>query len=351
MMAAVIVASGDTGMAIQYFMIALIMLFAAGLSLKWLGVGVGLGIVSIPILWNFVLQDYQITRILVLFRSVDRSGRLPAGDLWQNRDRSGQLTGQGLTHGTMTQMQLVSENQTDYIFSVAGEELGFIGCMAIICLTLDRVFLRLLPRLNHVFRPAGGGRGRHVPVPDVYEHLYEHRPAAGYGADAAVFLLRRHLGADHVCCARHCGGRAHARKALMAAITDRTAKPGFRSGNPVFVPRRAGGPFEKNTGKEVFIMERSKAWELLRQYNKEPFHLRHALTVEAVMQYFAAQRGEDADFWGVAGLLHDIDFEMWPEEHCRKAPELLRAAGADEGDHPRSVQPRLGRMLGRGAGA
>ena len=77
-------------------------------------------------------------------------------------------------------------------------------------------------------------------------------------------------------------------------------------------------------------MERSKAWELLRQYNKEPFHLRHALTVEAVMRYFAAQRGEDVDFWGVAGLLHDIDFEMWPEEHCRKAPELLRAAGADE---------------------
>ena len=77
-------------------------------------------------------------------------------------------------------------------------------------------------------------------------------------------------------------------------------------------------------------MERSKAWELLRQYNKEPFHLRHALTVEAVMRYFAAQRGEDADFWGVAGLLHDIDFEMWPEEHCRKAPEQLRAAGADE---------------------
>ena len=77
-------------------------------------------------------------------------------------------------------------------------------------------------------------------------------------------------------------------------------------------------------------MERNKAWDILRKYNKEPFHLRHALTVEGVMRYFAEQRGEDADFWGVAGLLHDIDFEMWPEEHCRKAPELLREGGADE---------------------
>lgn len=77
-------------------------------------------------------------------------------------------------------------------------------------------------------------------------------------------------------------------------------------------------------------MDRNKAWELLCKYNKEPFHLRHALTVEGVMRHFAAQRGEDADFWGVVGLLHDIDFEMWPEEHCQKAPELLREGGADE---------------------
>lgn len=142
MMGAVIIASGDTGMAIQYFMIALIMLFAAGLSLKWLGVGIGLGIISIPILWNFVLQPYQITRILVLFDpSIDPDasrqatyGKIAIG--------SGQMTGQGLTHGTMTQMQLVSENHTDYIFSVAGEELGFIGCMLIIGL-LTLLILRL----------------------------------------------------------------------------------------------------------------------------------------------------------------------------------------------------------------
>lgn len=142
MMGAVVIASGDTGMAIQYFMIALIMLFAAGLSLKWLGLGIGLGIVSIPILWNFVLQGYQKTRILVLFDpSIDPDasrqatyGKIAIG--------SGQVSGQGLTHGTMTQMQLVPENQTDYIFSVAGEELGLIGCLLIIGL-LTLLILRL----------------------------------------------------------------------------------------------------------------------------------------------------------------------------------------------------------------
>lgn len=142
MMGAVIIASGDSGMAIQYFMIALIMLFAAGLSLKWLGLGIGLGVVSIPILWNFVLQGYQKTRILVLFDpSIDPDasrqatyGKIAIG--------SGQVSGQGLTHGTMTQMQLVPENQTDYIFSVAGEELGLIGCLLIIGL-LALLILRL----------------------------------------------------------------------------------------------------------------------------------------------------------------------------------------------------------------
>lgn len=142
MMAAVVIASGDTGMAIQYFMIALIMLFAAGLSLKWLAIGAGLGVVSIPILWNFVLQGYQITRILVLFDpsiDLDASRQATYGKIAIG---SGQMTGQGLTHGTMTQMQLVSENHTDYIFSVAGEELGFIGCMLIIGL-LTLLILRL----------------------------------------------------------------------------------------------------------------------------------------------------------------------------------------------------------------
>ena len=77
---------------------------------------------------------------------------------------------------------------------------------------------------------------------------------------------------------------------------------------------------------------REEALALLRQYNKESFHILHALTVEGVMAWYAGELGygEQADFWALAGLLHDIDFEQWPEEHCQKAPELLREAGADE---------------------
>ena len=79
-------------------------------------------------------------------------------------------------------------------------------------------------------------------------------------------------------------------------------------------------------------ISREKAIELLRKYNKEPFHLQHALTVEGVMRWYANQRGfaADQDFWGLVGLLHDIDFELYPEQHCIKAPELLREGGASE---------------------
>lgn len=77
---------------------------------------------------------------------------------------------------------------------------------------------------------------------------------------------------------------------------------------------------------------RDEAIELLKKYNKEPFHLQHALTVEGVMRYFANDLGygADADFWAMCGLLHDIDFEMYPEEHCKRAPELLRGGGVGE---------------------
>ncbi len=77
---------------------------------------------------------------------------------------------------------------------------------------------------------------------------------------------------------------------------------------------------------------RDEALALLRQYNKEPFHILHALTVEGVMTWYARELGygQEADFWSMAGLLHDIDFEQWPEEHCRKAPELLSEAGMDD---------------------
>ena len=79
-------------------------------------------------------------------------------------------------------------------------------------------------------------------------------------------------------------------------------------------------------------LARDTAWELLTKYNQEPFHLQHALTLEAVMDWFAKDLGdaEDAGFWATVGLLHDIDFEQWPEEHCKKAPELLTAAGCSD---------------------
>ena len=79
-------------------------------------------------------------------------------------------------------------------------------------------------------------------------------------------------------------------------------------------------------------ISREAAWAALRRYNQEPFHLQHALTVEGVMQWYAKELGYggDAEFWGIVGLLHDIDFERWPEEHCQKAPELLREAGCGE---------------------
>lgn len=79
-------------------------------------------------------------------------------------------------------------------------------------------------------------------------------------------------------------------------------------------------------------LTREQALALLKTYNKEPFHIQHALTVEGVMRWYANELGygEDADFWATAGLLHDIDFENWPEQHCVKAPELLRQGGADE---------------------
>ena len=73
------------------------------------------------------------------------------------------------------------------------------------------------------------------------------------------------------------------------------------------------------------MIDRNEALALVQKYNKEPFHLRHALTVERMMRWYAEEEGfaDEQDFWGLAGLLHDIDFELWPEEHCRKAPELL----------------------------
>lgn len=79
-------------------------------------------------------------------------------------------------------------------------------------------------------------------------------------------------------------------------------------------------------------LTREEALELLRKYNQEPFHIQHGLTVEKTMRWFANELGygDEEDYWAITGLLHDIDFEQYPEEHCVKAPELLREAGVGE---------------------
>ena len=79
-------------------------------------------------------------------------------------------------------------------------------------------------------------------------------------------------------------------------------------------------------------ISREDAAALLKKYNKDPFHIQHAFTMEAVMQWYAKEIGyeNDAEYWGIVGLLHDIDFELYPEEHCLKAPELLKEGGVGD---------------------
>ncbi len=79
-------------------------------------------------------------------------------------------------------------------------------------------------------------------------------------------------------------------------------------------------------------MTRDQAWELLNEYNRDGFHLRHAQILEAVMKHFARELGfgEEEEFWGIVGLLHDLDFEMYPEAHCIRQQEIMRERGVDE---------------------
>ena len=79
-------------------------------------------------------------------------------------------------------------------------------------------------------------------------------------------------------------------------------------------------------------ISRDAAFQLLKEHNKDAFHIQHAITVEAVMKWFAQDQGfgDEAEYWGIVGLLHNIDFEEYPEEHCIKAPELLLAGGVGE---------------------
>lgn len=80
------------------------------------------------------------------------------------------------------------------------------------------------------------------------------------------------------------------------------------------------------------MITRQYAFEILKKYNKDHFHLQHALTVEAVMKWYAKELGygDNAEYWGIVGLLHDVDFELYPDEHCLKAPELLKENGVSD---------------------
>lgn len=80
------------------------------------------------------------------------------------------------------------------------------------------------------------------------------------------------------------------------------------------------------------MITREEAWQLLNEYNKDPFHLEHGQIVEGTMRYFARKLGygDEEELWGIVGLLHDLDFEMYPEQHCIKEQEIMRERGIDE---------------------
>ncbi len=92
--------------------------------------------------------------------------------------------------------------------------------------------------------------------------------------------------------------------------------------------KKASKKEDNNSSTFEIKITREEALELLKKYNKEEFHIRHAITVEQIMRYFARKYNENEDFWGIAGLLHDIDYEKYPEEHCQKAPEMLKEINA-----------------------
>lgn len=130
-------------------------------------------------------------------------------------------------------------------------------------------------------------------------------------------------------------------------IGTRFAKPPFKVGY-LYHNNKAMPLFESlpadNSNRLLPHISREKAWELLLQYNKEPFHHQHAKAVEAAMKYFANKLGYAAEeqFWSTVGLLHDLDFEMFPKEHCMKAQELLQTAGV----HPEMIRAIVSHAYG-----
>lgn len=138
-MAAIVIPSHDVGMALPYAFICIVMLFGAGVSLKWFTGGVILACAAVPLLWN-ALSSVQQQRILVLF---DPS--IAPNTYWQQQQSliaigSGKLMGTGFLNGTQTQYNMLPEKQTDFIYGVAGEEWGFLGCLVILILLLCLIF-------------------------------------------------------------------------------------------------------------------------------------------------------------------------------------------------------------------
>ena len=224
MVGLIVVISGDAGSALVYLFIFICMVFAAGMAKRWLALGLGGGAAAFLAVWQLeLLPGYMRDRFLAV---LDHSYQPDDAGFQQTRGLmalgSGELTGQGLFHGAQTQSSNVwsiPERQTDFIFSVCGEELGFLGCALIIVLLLAIVVRCLLvardaatPMESYVCVGMAGmlifhhREHRHVPVPD-----------AGHRSDAAVFQLRR-LVYRHAFC-RH-GHRLGREKALAARVAD-----------------------------------------------------------------------------------------------------------------------------------
>ncbi len=151
---------GDTGAAIVFFAMFLAMSLAAGVKLRCFASLGGLVLIALPLLWQFGMDEYQKLRFIALFNLDDPNIRMDAGyQQYQGRISigSGKLTGQGLFHGSRVASNSVPFQQSDYIFSVAGEELGFVGCSLILLL-----LLLFMAKVLHVAQTARDDLGKYI---------------------------------------------------------------------------------------------------------------------------------------------------------------------------------------------